>query len=115
MKNKRLLFFNKQASKTKILNFCKCKIEKIDQSIKLLKEAKMLRLYYNEIQELPNNIFNGISNLSNNKLTAISDRVFNELNNLKYLSIRRNKLLNIPEMFLMDLVNFKNLILEIFH
>ncbi|CAG9764628.1 unnamed protein product [Ceutorhynchus assimilis] len=92
-------------------------ILELDFSLKNLSKLKLLDLSGNQINNLPDGIFDDLSNLTvlyfyNNNLTELSRNSLSGLNNLRLLEVSQNKLKDIAEDTFADLHNLVNISLR---
>ncbi|XP_062587593.1 leucine-rich repeat transmembrane neuronal protein 2-like [Saccostrea cucullata] len=85
-----------------------------DNAFDGLSNLKELNLQLNQITTLEDNAFHGLSNLktlvlSNNRITTVQDNAFAGLHNLSYLSLYRNQISAIPNNVFKELPNLKTL------
>ena len=112
-----LLFFNKNASKVKLLNLSYSNIQRIDESIEYLSNITELNLSGNQFTNLPNNFSIGLKNLTkldlcNSKLTNLPNNFGNDLAKLKQLCLSYNVLTNLPDDFGKDFISLEELKLD---
>ena len=78
------------------------KISKIEEKAFNMPQLMTLNLNFNELSELPENVFDGLTNLKNltlssNLLESVSKDVFQPLSNLVKLHLDSNGLKQLPE------------------
>ena len=88
-----------------------------DIPTEVLAQVQILDLSFNQLQELPIGIFNGLNkltglNLSGNKLQILPTGIFDGLNNLQKLYLNNNQLKELPTDIFKGLHNLKHLTLN---
>lgn len=99
------------------LESCSLKIPIPPDFLKSQIELKYLVLYYNEIKELPTQIFSELKwleilNLAKNKITSLAPDLFNMNVNLESLSLYENEIKILPENIFSTLKKLKQLYLN---
>ena len=87
------------------------------QDIPNINQVTSLDLSLNQLQALPDNIFNGLQCLewlllNNNQLQTLPDNIFNGLQNLRMLELHYNQLQTLPANIFNGLQNLKQLYLD---